>query len=827
MSALELLGAVWGEGRHSLCAAWPGRRFHTVGLFAQPQQLLVAAARLPHANVWFGLNPLLDELAGGRGGDADVAAVTALAFDLDWADEAAHKLADLPAELEVRARLDKLGDDLAPSIVMHTGHGLQAIWPLDQPVSPDDEGEELSGRMRARLLELGLHVERGDLAGVLRVPGTTNHKVPGALKVCTVERLELGRRFVPEYLRKRLPPGSGTRASSSGTRHQGAGVPTEGQERLFEHLAAHHGAHSPVRQHGTIVATRPGKPARDGTSVSIIIGDQGEALATVFSSSWEGLGPANGDTRRSWVLRDGELVEARKAVDPILAAFDDEEEEPVPLEDDEGKAAGEGTASPSGPPVVNITMRHLGAYVDEVAAKLVATNDPPTLFAHGGGVAELRRDRLLPLDPLGLLDAVERRLAVVKFVRGRLRPEVLTAQALGLALRRLAEQLPPLERLALAPFMRADGTICQGAGYDRKSELFLVDAVDVDVPERPTRAELAAAMAVVDDVLADFPFRDEASRAHAWSLLLTAATRHHYDLAPLHAVSGNNAGVGKGLLVEVTLRPTLGDLAATTTSLPLEAEEQRKSITTALAEGRPAVLWDEAHVLEGRPLAQLLTTRVWHDRLLGANRSVEAPNHLTTVAIGNQMRVLGDLRRRTVLVELESDLADPSSRSGFRHADLKGYVTDHRGELLSSVLTILRAWHLAGRPAGEVIIGSFERWAELVGGVLEFLGITGFGTNRDATNSLDDDALEFGWHLAALVEVFGATEFQVDTVLASFNVRPPSTIDTAARDAGRDLGNLYRRNAGRVYGVEGRQLRLRRAEGHTAGRARWRVEEVV
>ena len=36
-------------------------------------------------------------------------------------------------------------------------------------------------------------------------------------------------------------------------------------------------------------------------------------------------------------------------------------------------------------PTVDVTGRHLGDYVDEVVACGVATNDPPTLFGHGGG----------------------------------------------------------------------------------------------------------------------------------------------------------------------------------------------------------------------------------------------------------------------------------------------------------------------------------------------------------------------------------------------------------------------------------------------------------
>ena len=45
--------------------------------------------------------------------------------------------------------------------------------------------------------------------------------------------------------------------------------------------------------------------------------------------------------------------------------------------------------------------------------------------------------------------------------------------------------------------------------------------------------------------------------------------------------------------------------------------------------------------------------------------------------------------------------------------------------------------------------------------MLEFVGVDGFGANRDRTASLDDDEREFGWHLKPrFVTAFGAGEFQ-------------------------------------------------------------------
>lgn len=103
-----------------------------------------------------------------------------------------------------------------------------------------------------------------------------------------IESMDLGRKFVPEYLHKHLPPGP-VRASGGGTKHR-RGVVTHEQQELCNFLVVHHGAHSPdVWSDGSIHLVRPGKLAKNGSSASVIVGQDGDAIATVFSDNWTGL----------------------------------------------------------------------------------------------------------------------------------------------------------------------------------------------------------------------------------------------------------------------------------------------------------------------------------------------------------------------------------------------------------------------------------------------------------------------------------------------------------------------------------------------------------
>ena len=84
------------------------------------------------------------------------------------------------------------------------------------------------------------------------------------------------------------------------------------------------------------------------------------------------------------------------------------------------------------------------------------------------------------------------------------------------------------------------------------------------------------------------------------------------------------------------------------------------------------------------------------------------------------------------IVRLDCGSSVPWQRVGFRHPDLKGWVREHRGELLWSLLTIARAWFVAGKPEGFVeTLGGFESWAKIDGGILAHAGIPAFLQNLD------------------------------------------------------------------------------------------------
>jgi hypothetical protein len=110
---------------------------------------------------------------------------------------------------------------------------------------------------------------------------------------------------------------------------------------------------------------------------------------------------------------------------------------------------------------------------------------------------------------------------------------------------------------------------------------------------------------------------------------------------------------------------------------------------------------------------------------------VTLPGHRIGVGTGNNVQLSDELRRRTVWIRLDPGVEAPERRTGFRHDPLIPYVIEHRADLVWACLVILRAWLEAGRPSGRRVLGRFEDWSRVMGGVLDVAGVQGFLENID------------------------------------------------------------------------------------------------
>ncbi len=315
-----------------------------------------------------------------------------------------------------------------------------------------------------------------------------------------------------------------------------------------------------------------------------------------------------------------------------------------------------------------------------------------------------------------------------------------------------------LKSVVTHPALLPDGSLLTVNGYDPASRLLISLPQDlaISVPDRPTREDVASAVAVLLDVVHDFPFETPAHRSAWFASLLTPLAWFAFNgPAPLFLIDGNVRGVGKGLLADVVSLIVTGGRFPVM-SYTNDKEELRKKITTLAVEGERLVLLDNlTGVVDNPVLDMALTSDTWKDRLLGGNQIYNGPLNVTWFATGNNVQLAADTARRVCHVRMESLDERPEVKEGFRYRDLRQHVFSSRGTLLTAALTILRGWVVAGRPTHNLPPwGSFEQWSSVVREAIVFAGLPDPGETRLLLQTMADrDANAMADILTGLAEM--------------------------------------------------------------------------
>jgi hypothetical protein len=407
--------------------------------------------------------------------------------------------------------------------------------------------------------------------------------------------------------------------------------------------------------------------------------------------------------------------------------------------------------------------------------------------------------------------------------------------------------LRPLAGLTLTPMVRADGSVLERPGYDEASRYLFLPGPGMSVapvPERPSAGQVDQAVALLDEMLAGFPWSSKDDRANFLGLLLSPMLRL---VAPptykMFGISAHQPGSGKTLLADIVTILHGGVLRS---EVPEDEPEWRKQTTSILATtSAPVIHIDNVTgLLKSSVLAGLLTAgQATSDRLLGTSEMVTTVNDRVWVVTGNNLSLGGDLVRRTITIMIDPNTPNPEARE-FDIGDLKGWVKARRNELLWALLVMVRAWVAAGQPTpARPQSDSFARWESVVAGILEVCRIDGDfdreSGKRAAGGGDDDDTASVLAHLASR---FGARAWTVgealdgtehadvgDFVAASRDWLPASVLDRLARSeaAGRKAFGYWLRNrVGRwVTDTDGHAYVIR-THGKTNAGIPWSIEQM-
>lgn len=173
-----------------------------------------AATSAAGSEVYTGVSAVRADLKSGRGAFDDVRLVAGLMIDLDVAGPGRRKPDLWQSVEECSAFLNTL--PLGPTLVVHSGNGLQAWWLFREPAETRtaEDRSRLSGVskgwaevVRAAARERGRSVDATwDLTRVARVPGTFNRKYGEPREVRVIVREPLRRYAVADFDQFAAPP---------------------------------------------------------------------------------------------------------------------------------------------------------------------------------------------------------------------------------------------------------------------------------------------------------------------------------------------------------------------------------------------------------------------------------------------------------------------------------------------------------------------------------------------------------------------------------------------------------------------------------------------
>jgi hypothetical protein len=304
-------------------------------------------------------------------------------------------------------------------------------------------------------------------------------------------------------------------------------------------------------------------------------------------------------------------------------------------------------------------------------------------------------------------------------------------------------KLPPLVSISTAPILAEDGTIRGVNGYDEQTGIYCCDIPQLDIPEKPTRAQAETALLTLRQAFMTFPFSDAARKHDAernldvvdhdqaighdesafLNGLLTGVCRQSLRLAPgflMNAPSISGAGTGKGLLVN-----SISMIAYGTRPRPFtmgnDRHEMDKRLVAEVIEGAPVVFMDNVNgtLLRSNTLASFLTERPAGVRVLGRSQMIKIELATFYALTGNGLTISEDLARRFIYGELDAQCEDPEQRTF--SAGFLDVIAKRRAELLGAALTIWR-WGRQNKQKAGITLGSFETWCTWVRDPLLALG---------------------------------------------------------------------------------------------------------
>jgi len=327
--------------------------------------------------------------------------------------------------------------------------------------------------------------------------------------------------------------------------------------------------------------------------------------------------------------------------------------------------------------------------------------------------------------------------------------------------------LPVLKGLARQPYFLVMGELVTQPGYNETSGILAVfDQNDFQIPE-PTMEAAREALALLEELVAEFRFVADTDKAAALSAIFTAVVRTTLALAPANHVRAPMPGSGKSFLCEL-----IGLFASPAgnkkISFPTTSEEASKVIL-ALLITNPAVIEFDDMDSDWKPhgiINRMLTAEEITERILGVSKTATASTRSLILGSGNNVGPVRDLMRRVLTINIDPQCATPALLT-YKDDPVKK-VRENRGRYVSAVLTIILAWRNAGLPRTDVeSIATYSgAWSDYCRHPLIWLGLPDPAQSLIDQVKYDPDSEALKALLISWYRVFGSERTTVRKVVS-------------------------------------------------------------
>jgi len=331
---------------------------------------------------------------------------------------------------------------------------------------------------------------------------------------------------------------------------------------------------------------------------------------------------------------------------------------------------------------------------------------------------------LVPLNEMELAELIERH---IEFVDEKGRAVHLPTPFVRHYMKRDDGALPTVSSIAQLPIVLGDGTILTGRGLNRKYGIvFRVSAeLDALIPSRKSCDRFAVGRAMrflIDEWLCDVA-ADYKGKCIVIACALTILERALLPQRPVFFITAGQRGGGKTTTIHMISVAATG-VPAAAAAWSLDAEERRKALFSYLELGLFMLVWDNiprGSAISCPSIEKSCTTEFYTDRVLGITGTKTVATYTVQIFTGINIAPRGDLASRSLAVRLTVKRIDPENRT-FKHPDPIEWTTDHRGQILAALYTLLLGNPRRGQKKSERTAAPtrFKEWWDMVGSAVEF-----------------------------------------------------------------------------------------------------------